>query len=108
MGVPQGSILGPLLFSIYINDLPSVCNNVELMMYADDTLLYTHGKNASDVASKLTKEMENVAKWLIDSNHTLNVGKTVTMYFSNRCKCKDCPDINVNGQKIKKIEEFNY
>ena len=71
------------------------------MMYDDDTVLYTHGKTTSEVATKLTKELENVAKWLIDSNRTLNVGKTVTMVISNRCKCEDCPDINVNGQKNK-------
>lgn len=54
-GVPQGSILGPLLFSLYINNLPSVCPDVYIQMYADDTVIYTHGKNTAQVAEKLSR-----------------------------------------------------
>lgn len=93
MGVPQGLILGPLLFSICIDDFLSVCYDAEIVMYADDTVQYTHGKNAIEITTKLTKEMENVAKWLNDSCLTLNVGKTVTMHFTNRNKLRDCPYI---------------
>lgn len=53
----QGSMLGPLLLTLYINDLSSVCNDVDLIKYADDTVLYTYGKNATEVAVKLMKEM---------------------------------------------------
>lgn len=77
-------------------------------MYADDTVIFAHGKNQKEVAKILTKAMENVAKWLFDSCLTLNVGKTVSMYFTNRNELRDCPDICVNGQNIKNVHEFKY
>lgn len=45
VGVPQGSILGPLLFSLYVNDLPFACPEVETQMYADDTVILAHGRD---------------------------------------------------------------
>ena len=81
MGVPQGSFLGPLLFSIYINDLPRVCPDVEVIMYADNTVVFTSGKNKLEVAEKLNKEMQKIAKWLEMSCLTLNLDKTISMFF---------------------------
>lgn len=83
IGLPQGSNIGPLLFSLYINDLPSVCDDVNIQMYADDTVIYTWGKDAEQVSKKLTLAMEKVSKWLNASCLTLNIKKTATMYFVN-------------------------
>ena len=58
------------------------------------------GKNVTEVAMKLTKEMQNVVEWLNNSCFTLNVDKTVSMFFTNRSKLGVCPEILVNGQKI--------
>lgn len=57
---------------------------------------------------KLTKVMNKVSDWLYNSCLTLNVEKTVTMFFTNRCKLKTYPEIVVNGQKIKYVEQFKY
>lgn len=77
-------------------------------MYADDTVLYTHGKNATEVALKLTNVMHKVVEWLHNSCLTLNTEKTVTMFFKNRFKLKECPEVLVNGHAIKNVDEFKY
>ncbi|XP_046707928.1 uncharacterized protein LOC124387560 [Silurus meridionalis] len=107
-GVPQGSILGPLLFSLYINDLPSVCADVYIQMYADDTVIYTHGKNTKQVAEKLTQSMVQVSEWLNQSCLKLNVNKTVSMFFSKSNIANNQADIYVTGEKIKSVSEFKY
>ncbi len=62
-GVPQGSILGPLLFSLYVNDLPLQVNNdqAKICLYADDTAIFAKSHDASQLASTLTEEMGKVA-----------------------------------------------
>ncbi len=57
---PKGSILGPILISLYINDLPLVCSSVSIQMYADDTVLYVHAKNKKQAANILAEALVHV------------------------------------------------
>ncbi len=107
-GVPQGSILGPLLFSIYINDLPAVCKGIDIIMYADDVVIYVHGRDKEQVAIKLSLVMDKISNWLKSSCLTLNIEKTVGMYFVKSNKVKDMSNIYVNGQKINIVTEIKY
>ena len=107
-GVPQGSILGPLLFSLYINDLPSVCSDVDCLMYADDTVLFVHGRSKDVVAAKLTQAMTRVTTWLQESCLQLNVSKTLGMFFSKANSVSDNPDIYVAGEKLQIVSQFKY
>ena len=95
IGVPQGSILGPLLFSIYINDLPKSCPKLNCIMYADDTTLYSSLENfdSNNIEREINYELEKVNLWLKANKLSLNVKKTKCMFFHKR---KTLPHINLS------------
>ena len=112
-GVPQGSILGPLLFTLYINNLDSVItnNNSQVTLYADDTAIFVKGKSVSEINRIMNTEISNVAKWLNVNYLTLNVKKTKAMLLCTPQKMsrKDT-DFNVfiNNVHIENVFKFKY
>ena len=96
-GVPQGSILGPLLFLIYINDMPLVCKTVKILLFADDTNIEAIGCCYADVS----EDLKNLNRWLDQNKLVLNMTKTTQVNFKNNSfkkKFSLCEtEININS-----------
>lgn len=83
IGVPQGSILGPLLFLIYINDLPNCLSFTKCILYADDTTIFTFHKDISSLVTKLNTDLENILRWCNVNMLSINATKTKFVVFSS-------------------------
>jgi len=97
-GIPQGSALGPLLFLLYINTLPSVITSGVIQQYADDTTLICSGPSPSEVAATLNHQLSLVNGWLVDNRMKLNLSKSCVMWFCipRRNIQHPLPDIMIN------------
>ena len=85
-GIPQGSILGPLLFLLHFNKLPSLLKSCKMIMYADDTVLYYSHKDVKEIEKILSQDLCTVSKWLQENELVLNLkkGKTEVMLFGTK------------------------
>ncbi len=109
-GVPQGSILGPLLFICYINDLPRQCTESKPFIYADDTAIFAYGKSPTDVRVKLQSDLNALYNWFASNKLSVNCAKSNIMLFtSSRSKYKnDVIELNMGSQQIVQTEEVKY
>ena len=107
-GVPQGSNLGPILFLLYINDLPKCLEATRANLFADDTNLSCAGLDASEIEIKLKKDLDNVHSWLKCNKLTLNDTQTEYMIIGSRYrlnKLEDFPEISlaIGDNNIKRV-----
>ena len=110
-GVPQGSILGPLLFLIYINDMPQAisCN---LFLYADDSCLVFQNKELNVINIELNKSFSKLCDWFVDNRLSIHFGedKTKSILFASKNKRKNLGnlEINYNNINIKQHTSITY
>jgi hypothetical protein len=107
-GVPQGSILGPLLFLLYVNDMPQAVKS-DLLLYADDTCLVYSNKSASIVEERLNADFNSLCDWFEDNKLSIHLGvdKTKSILFSKRRK-KDFINIKRGDTVIKQHAKVSY
>lgn len=95
VGVPQGSILGPLLFLIYVNDITKVCEKCDVTLYADDTVLYYSAKTAQLLQDQLNSDLFYLFNWFTRNRLTLNSSKCKFIIFGSPAKLAKLNDVNL-------------
>ena len=110
-GVPQGSILGPLLFLIYINDMPQAVDS-ELLLYADDICLVFQHRNIKTIEEHLNRDFSTLVDWFVDNRLSVHFGedKTKSILFSPKHRSKSIGQIDIpyKDAKIKQYSKVTY
>ncbi len=105
-GIPQGSNLGPILFLLYINDLPNCLETTKANLFADDTSLSCEGFSPYEIETKLNKDIENVHRWLTANKLSLNMKKSEFMIIGSRrrlASIENSPVLTLGGNNIKRV-----
>ena len=105
--VPQGSILGPLLFLIYVNDFPTCLKHSKARMYADDTTVSVAGNNTTQVEKLINSDLISIKKWLESNKLTINVTKTEYILIGSSYKLisiSKLPNIMMGNEKIDRVK----
>ena len=108
-GIPQGSIIGPLLFLLYINDLPNSNLVSKVRMYADDTRLTYVPSSPGDLSHSMNHALTSVQEWLNANKRSLNTTRTKCMFPGTRSNLDEIahsPGISINGCPIERVKSY--
>ena len=108
-GIPQGSALGPLLFLIYVNNMPLQVQHGSLLQYADDTCLICCGDSHHSVAHMISEDLESLSGWIVNSKMLINFTKSSIMWFHARSPNSIIlPTITVDGHSLVHVDSQKY
>ena len=107
-GVPQGSVLGPLLFLIYINDLNNWLETEDIQLYADDTVVYAAGKTTEEIEMQLNLTLKKLSEWCQLNRVTINNSKSKTVLFGTRLTSKDKIKCLLGDTELEQIDNYRY
>ena len=107
-GVPQGSILGPLLFICFVNNLPNVVKNSKMLLYADDVVFYCTGKSLKSTCDNLQEDASAIHTWFSRSGLSIRTGKTKIVTFGKQPTQTATVDITMGSTCLEHVNEYEY
>ena len=110
-GMPQGSILGPLGFIIYVNDIPNSVPDLSLILFADDTSAFTSHKDLSTLNNIMNNGLSKLNTWFKSNKLSLNLKKTNYMLLGTRNKTNQCKDkfkLSIDDTEVKEVSTFKF
>ena len=105
----QGSVLGPLFFLIYVNDMVRACRDLELVLFADDTNIFAQDGDPAELFGRVNRGLGELSRWFRCNRLTLNLKKTEYVYFSGPGGRGVSPGgIEIGGEQVRRVEEARF
>ena len=109
-GVPQGSVLGPLFFLLYVNDMVRASGDLDLVLFADDTNIFAQGRDPAELFGRVNRGLGELSRWFRCNRLTLNLKKTEYVYFGAGPGGGYEPPggLEIGGEEIRRVEGARF